>query len=582
MNRSTWRKLYSLALWALMALLAAAPLLLRPVRYGNDVTFHLNRILFLAQSLEQGVWHPYIYNGMNYGYGYGTPLFYSDFFLLLPAALVRLGMPVVNAYRLLIWLCLTLSAYAMDRLLQKLHLRFWPRFLAVTAFLFSCYRYSTALDRGGIGEVLALVFVPVLFQSIVEMIQDQPVRPAPLIIGLCGLLLSHNITFVLTLILFVIFAVIYVVRMLRQKKYRRIGRLILSCLSAMALTAFYFCPMLEQLSEGVYRVSHYFDDGEVLESTAIQVTSLLDFFTTNATLGPDLVLLPIGNLFHPRADRTAFVMSLSGYVLLFMTTVLFPWHLFSFFSFMQWPHRLLDVALVPLTIGAGFTLQRLLQKKRSAVLAAALTVLSVFTPVRMILAENDGFFTSETTAEDLRNNLYVDASSTQWYDIMQLGTPDYLTYDTNYNYVTETYGVLYTAAGQEDGTLLEATDQLDGTLDAVYQGAGTYRLPRSYYKGYAVQVLDADGNILTQISCAMDPVTGLCQVQLEQIDQAAAIRAFYVGTVIQHVSRLLSGFSLILLLVFCLGNRIRKRKSRRSATQETHSASLPTASPAQP
>lgn len=49
-------------------------------------------------------------------------------------------------------------------------------------------------------------------------------------------------------------------------------------------------------------------------------------------------------------------LTISGYIMVLMTTNLFPWKYFEFLSFLQFPTRLLVPATAFLAIGAGYTI----------------------------------------------------------------------------------------------------------------------------------------------------------------------------------------------------------------------------------
>ena len=48
----------------------------------HDTFFHLSRITGLADSIREGNLFPCIYPNKNNGFGYASPLFYCDFFIL--------------------------------------------------------------------------------------------------------------------------------------------------------------------------------------------------------------------------------------------------------------------------------------------------------------------------------------------------------------------------------------------------------------------------------------------------------------------------------------------------------------------
>ena len=47
------------------------------LRIGADTTFHVNRIIELANAIKNNDIFPKILFNQNYGFGYGSPMFYS-------------------------------------------------------------------------------------------------------------------------------------------------------------------------------------------------------------------------------------------------------------------------------------------------------------------------------------------------------------------------------------------------------------------------------------------------------------------------------------------------------------------------
>ena len=79
----------------------------------HDTFFHVSRIEQYAKALQHGQILPAIYPYENGGFGYGSPLFYSDIFLLLPAILHNLGLVLVDSYKLTVFLASFFSGITM-------------------------------------------------------------------------------------------------------------------------------------------------------------------------------------------------------------------------------------------------------------------------------------------------------------------------------------------------------------------------------------------------------------------------------------------------------------------------------------
>lgn len=84
----------------LAALAVVLPLLLKEgIPFGNDASFHLSRVVSIAEGLKNGIFLPGVYADYFNGYGYGNGLFYPDFFLYIPSVLSLLGMDAGKLFK---------------------------------------------------------------------------------------------------------------------------------------------------------------------------------------------------------------------------------------------------------------------------------------------------------------------------------------------------------------------------------------------------------------------------------------------------------------------------------------------------
>lgn len=96
------------------------------------------------------------------GYGYASPLFYGEFFLLLPAVLYHFCVPVQTCYQIFVvtvkfCTCLV-SFWCFARMSRD-----WKKGL-FGAFLYtlSVYRLTNVMVRAAVGEYTAMIFLPLL------------------------------------------------------------------------------------------------------------------------------------------------------------------------------------------------------------------------------------------------------------------------------------------------------------------------------------------------------------------------------------------------------------------------------------
>lgn len=104
-------KKYSLliAFGFIVCVLFCYPLFTNDLVRGHDTYFHLCRIEALKEAYVHGDFFPRLYYEQNFNFGYGTPLFYSDIFLIVPALIRLSGVPIVITYKIFIFLCTFLT-----------------------------------------------------------------------------------------------------------------------------------------------------------------------------------------------------------------------------------------------------------------------------------------------------------------------------------------------------------------------------------------------------------------------------------------------------------------------------------------
>lgn len=201
----------------------------------HDTFFHVSRIAQYAEAIQQGQLLPAIYPLENGGYGYGSPLFYCDVFLFIPAVLHNIGMALVDTYKLTIFFASLLVGITMYMLASKFTERSSIRLLAVVAYLFSNYHITDIYVRGALGELFALIGIPLILSGLYEIFETNKKYTSSYFFGLVIMVLSHNLSFLLCFILVIIISILY----LPKCSLQRYKVLLLESMLACLATAFY-------------------------------------------------------------------------------------------------------------------------------------------------------------------------------------------------------------------------------------------------------------------------------------------------------------------------------------------------------
>ncbi len=547
----------------LVAVVFCLPMFSGMIRSGADTAFHLNRIYRLAEGLAHGDLYPRIFPEMHMHFGYGSPLFYSVCMLYPAALLVCLGMSVLNAYRILVFLAVFTSALMMILFLRPLcHDRRTP-VLSAALCLLNPFVLANCYKRGALGEILALVFLPVIMTGIRDVFFRRKRNVTALAAGFAGLLLSHNITFILALFILVLFCI----PNLRRKNLKNI----LICVSAglflaFLLTAFFSLPMLEQLRTHLYRISGYFGE-ESFSASGVRFTELFRF-----GLGDDVMMNMCPGLcalfaFGALLDGNRFQKQCFwiGTLLLVMSTNLFPWRTGTMMSFMQFPARFLTPAVVLLTAAASAWLDLLLLKGRKQLKYGFFAVMFLLGSVHVIqLYSNWGAFNDELADEDLFNEMRI-FGERAWYNRMELSSPDYLPADAEINYYTYSTDTVRAPGGNA------ALERSYGRIVFTAEEAGVYTVPRTFYTGYRAVSLDENGKRTGRLPVRINQTTGLVDVE---VSEPCIVRVYYGMTLIQGLGDLLTllGICLSVLLVCMKYDLLPKTVQQKDQSEETKNA----------
>ncbi len=94
-----------------------------------DLSYHLTRIEGIKDVLQAHTFPIYIYPYANNGFGYAAPLFYPDLFLLMPALLYCVGVPILLSYKIFLFVITYFTAlfayvlfeYIDEQMLSQTH-----------------------------------------------------------------------------------------------------------------------------------------------------------------------------------------------------------------------------------------------------------------------------------------------------------------------------------------------------------------------------------------------------------------------------------------------------------------------------
>lgn len=521
----------------------------------HDTFFHVSRIEQYARALQHGQILPAIYPYENGGFGYGSPLFYSDIFLLLPAILHNLGLVLVDSYKLTVFLASFFSGITMYMLASKFTSKSSIRLLAVAAYLFSNYHITDIYVRGALGEVFALVGIPLILSGLYEIFETNQKYSFSYLIGLVITVLSHNLSFLLCFILVIIICIIY----LPKCSFDRYKLLVCESMLACLLTAFYTFPMIEQLKSQQFYLNYY-ASSSALENHAMAYWQFFanqtvfglsgnQYKASNAmvvNIGLFLSIAPISYLFLAKKEKQPFITSMLvlGWICMLLPAQIFPWKYMSFVRVLQFPWRLNMLALPLLCVPAVIGIENLTHKLKYVPICLIL-LLSLEGIFHLYPATKRTFIMPHnTTWQEVTNGKLIDPYYSAQYMRVELAGGDYLPYHSP-DFRSYTKTIQTTSA--ETVTTGEWIDY--GRYHFTITNPQTIVLPITYYKGYIIHNIDTAEVLETTLS-----KNGLVSVS---IPSAGTYVCQYQNTIIRMVSIWIS----ILTCMISFGYIIyRKRK----------------------
>lgn len=192
---------------------SSLPLFMDFLYWGHDMDFHTARIWSLAEGIKNGHWIVPIQTEMVNGYGYATPLFYSQLFLYIPALIYCLGAPLQVSYQIYAILINAASCLICFYCIKELFRN--KRFALFGAILYtlSAYRLADVYTRASVGEYTAMAFLPLVLYGFARVYMTEEKKITwrdymPIVIGLTGIIRCHILTCELTALCILLFCLL--------------------------------------------------------------------------------------------------------------------------------------------------------------------------------------------------------------------------------------------------------------------------------------------------------------------------------------------------------------------------------------
>jgi hypothetical protein len=200
------------------------------------------RVFEMAKVLRAGVFPVRVVPDLGYGYGYPIFNFYAPLAYYIGAGFTFLGFDALVATKIMMALGVVLAGVFMYLLARE----FFGEFGGITSGLFYIYAPYHAVDifvRGDVAEFWAYAFIPLAFLGFYK--KNVLVGA----VGLAGLILSHNLTAMMTVPFLLIIILLDYLASPKDKKRSVIYRSSLALFFGLAISSFYWIPALAEMKQ---------------------------------------------------------------------------------------------------------------------------------------------------------------------------------------------------------------------------------------------------------------------------------------------------------------------------------------------
>ncbi len=524
--------------------------------YAPDYIYHMNRIEGVKEALLSGNYPVYVYSNFFGGKGYGSPMFYPDLFLIIPAIMRIMGVSILTTYKIfavVVCLLATISTYVSLKVVSG------DKFLSLSGtflLMLSEFYLADLIFRAGYSSYISYIFLPILFAGIYDFFMRDGMKCYLIGIGLGGLVLCHIINSFIALLLT---TAVFVVQLLTKKgreaffEKKHLINLAVTAVITLLITGYYTFPMIEQMVSGVERVyqdpwAHVGEFVQPFETLFLPT----GYFFNIAYVGVGIPILLLIGLFAKKVnDRMANFYFVLGILLLLAMTKIVPWEKLegTVLNQLQFTFRLYPFALCALIFGMVLTGKETIQEKgRIWLLVYAVVMTTVFGiwQNKTALAETYGYF------NEVNEDIIAQNSET-------VGRGEWLPVVYNDEELRERNIVRAEDNSEQELPYERYENKVGGSFEAEEAAFENYTVPQIYYKGYSAVLETSDGEKYN-LSCR-EAFNGLTTIDMpsETIGKSGVISVSYSGTTLQKITLALSVLTVVTFVVLLIVLKVRKK-----------------------
>ncbi len=520
----------------------------------HDTFFHLSRIENLSISIRNGDFFPALYPFENNGFGYASPLFYSDFFLIVPALLHIASLSLINAYKLAVFCATLIGAIGMLKLSFAMTQDQNASMVSTAAFMFSNYHITDIFVRGALGEIFALAALPFVLLAMHRiLVEKKKEHWFYLTLSLSALALCHNLTFLMGCIACLVLFIIHI-KSVTPDIFESLAK---GAIWAMALTLFFTFPMIEQMRTQKLIVSYY-NQTQRLSTFSMDLWQYFanktvfgiagNYLDRDKTMleniGYFLTFAPWFYFLAKKKDKAILAYLGIGVACMIMPSSILPWEHMAFLGIMQFPWRFNTLAIVFLSIPAGMAVSEICRDRSIAMAVIVLLGIECIYHVEPAMSRTFGM-TSEMTWQQVLDGELINPYYSASYMRVELAGGDYLPA------ASPDFRAYPPIAKDGEGNIVpvELTKNNTVLMVDIDQDYETIVLPLTWYKGYRMYKVEGTSFIPIQVTRSKNALVSFSP------NGAGRYMAMYLDTPLRRICKWLSTLAATFLFLYWARNR---------------------------
>jgi len=497
---------------------SSLPLLTDYILESGDVTYHLNRIEGIKDGILSGQFPVRIAPRWLEGNGYASAIFYPEI-TLLPAAILRMiGFTITTSYRIYMMIMNLITVLVSYYCFSKMFRNEYIGVLCSMLHVLSIYRIFNMYVKGSLGEMQAMVFLPLLVYGFYRVFtQDSETNSykwtfLPLTVAFAGLIQSHLLTCELVGGFTILLCIILWKKVLRKATFLVLTKtVILSVL----ISAWFLVPFFDYMVTGNFVIQNV--SARTIQERGLYVAHLftpIPFYGDNtlfkhtgmvetAPVGIGFILLIVIliwlYLWFTKGKQGLKEKGLSGedinlgilvsvfaIISMVMSLNVFPWDriqtvngvLAVLVSSLQFPTRLLTIANIMLVVLAGIIGKYVLVSGKESLVGGFVISICGLTVLTSLFGMND----------HLHKGKYMKIYGPSGMGYGYIAGAEYLPYGTDQT------RLVFRNPESSENVCIEGFEKgalkVDVNCYNIGSGEGILTMPLLYYKGYVAYDVD--------------------------------------------------------------------------------------------